>query len=84
MSGRLRTVSWRHYAGQGGPRAQSGRHQVVLDRFAAFLAGPRPEAVRATRCAWISSLDRPGTRPGGVAGASPDKDVQAVRRPVGC
>ena len=35
------------------------RHQVVLDRFAAFLAG-RGLNGRATRCAWISSPARPG------------------------
>jgi site-specific recombinase XerD len=57
------------------------RHQVVLDRFAAFLAGRGLNSASDQVCLdFIAS--QTGTRLGALREPVRDKDVQAVRRPV--
>jgi len=57
------------------------RHQVVLDRFAAFLAGRGLDSASEQVCAdFIAS--QTGTRLGALREPVRDKDVQAARRPV--
>ena len=57
------------------------RHQVVLDRFAAFLAGRGLVTASDQVCVdFIAS--QTGTRLGALREPVRDKDVQAVRRPV--
>ena len=57
------------------------RHQVVLDRFAAFLAGRGLDNASGQVCLdFIAS--QTGTRLGGLRESVRDKGVQAVRRPV--
>ena len=57
------------------------RHQVVLDRFAAFLAGRGLNSASEQVCRdFIAS--QTGTRLGALREPVRDKDVQAVRRPV--
>ena len=57
------------------------RHQVVLDRFAAFLAGRGLNSASDQVCLeFIAS--QTGTRLGVLREPVRDKDVQAVRRPV--
>jgi len=57
------------------------RHQVVLDRFAAFLAGRGLNSASDQVCRdFIAS--QTGTRLGALREPVRDKDVQAVRRPV--
>jgi len=57
------------------------RHQVVLDRFAAFLAGRGLDSASDQVCLdFIAS--QTGTRLGALREPVRDKDVQAVRRPV--
>ena len=57
------------------------RHQVVLDRFAAFLAGRGLDAVSDQVCLDFIA-GQTGTRLGALRESVRDKDVQAVRRPV--
>src|SRR2546423_487523 len=57
------------------------RHQVVLDRFAAFLAGRGLVTASDQVCVdFIAS--QTGTRLGALREPVTDRDVQAVRRPV--
>ena len=57
------------------------RHQVVLDRFAAFLTGRGLNSASDQVCLdFIAS--QTGTRLGALREPVRDKDVQAVRRPV--
>src|SRR5947207_7426023 len=57
------------------------RHQVVLDRFAAFLAGRGLNSASDQVCLdFIAS--QTGTRLGALREPVRDRDVQAVRRPV--
>ena len=57
------------------------RYQVVLDRFAAFLAGRGLSSVSDQVCLdFIAS--QTGTRLGALREPVRDKDVQAARRPV--
>ncbi len=57
------------------------RHQVVLDRLAAFLAGPGLVTACDQVCVdFIAS--QTGTRLGALREQVRDRDVQAVRRPV--
>jgi integrase/recombinase XerD len=57
------------------------RHQVVLDRFAAFLAGRGLNSASDQVCLdFIAS--QTGTRLGVLRESVRDRDVQAVRRPV--
>ena len=57
------------------------RHQVVLDRFAAFLAGRGLDSASDQVCLdFIAS--QTGTRLGALREPVRDRDVQAVRRPV--
>ena len=58
-----------------------GRHQVVLDRFVAFLVGRGLSSASGQVCLdFIAS--QTGTRLGALRESVRDKDVQAVRRPV--
>jgi len=57
------------------------RHQAVLDRFAAFLAGRGLSTASDQVCVdFIAS--QTGTRLGALREPVTDRDVQAVRRPV--
>src|SRR5262249_18150848 len=57
------------------------RHQVVLDRFAAFLAGRGLTTASDQVCVdFIAS--QTGTRLGSLRDSVRDRDVNAVRRPV--
>src|SRR5260370_15121815 len=57
------------------------RHQVVLDRFAAFLAGRGVNSASDRVCLDFIA-NQTGTRLGALREPVRDKDVQAVRRPV--
>lgn len=57
------------------------RHRVVLERFAAFLAGRGLDAVSDQVCLDFIA-GQTGTRLGALRESLRDKDVQAVRRPV--
>src|SRR5271155_5958000 len=57
------------------------RHQVVLDRFAAFLAGRGLNSASDQVCLDFIA-GQTGTRLGALREPVRDKDVQAVRRPV--
>jgi integrase len=57
------------------------RHQVVLDRFAAFLAGRGLDSASGQVCLDFIAGET-GTRLGALREPVRDKDVQAVRRPV--
>ena len=57
------------------------RHQVVLDRFAAFLAGRGLNSACDQVCVDFIA-NQTGTRLGALWEPVRDKDVQAVRRPV--
>jgi integrase len=58
-----------------------GRHQVVLDRFAAFLAGRGLDTASERVCIDFIA-NQTGVRLGSLGEAVKDRDVQAVRRPV--
>ena len=67
--------------GAGRSEGTIQRHQVVLDRFAAFLAGRGLNSASDQVCVdFIAS--QTGTRLGALREPVRDKDVQAVRRPV--
>ena len=57
------------------------RHQVVLDRFALFLAGRGLDGASVQVCLDFIA-GQTGTRLGALREPVRDKDVQAVRRPV--
>ena len=57
------------------------RHQAVLDRFAAFLAGRGLSTASDQVCVDFIA-DQTGTRLGALREPVTDRDVQAVRRPV--
>ena len=57
------------------------RHQVVLDRFAAFLAGRGLDSASGQVCLDFVA-GQTGTRLGALRESVRDRDVQAVRRPV--
>jgi len=56
-------------------------HQVVLDRFAAFLVGRGLDTASEGVCIDFIA-DQTGVRLGSLAESVKDRDVQAVRRPV--
>ncbi|WP_343577676.1 tyrosine-type recombinase/integrase [Mycobacterium sp.] len=58
-----------------------GRHQVVLDRFAAFLAGRGLDTVSERVCIEFIA-NQTGVRLGSLREPVTERDVQAVRRPV--
>ena len=67
--------------GAGRSEGTVRRHQVVLDRFAAFLAGRGLSTASDQVCVdFIAS--QTGTSLGALREPVRDKDVQAVRRPV--
>src|SRR6266704_5082538 len=67
--------------GAGRSEGTIRRHQVVLDRFAAFLAGRGLNSASDQVCLdFIAS--QTGTRLGALREPVRDRDVQAVRRPV--
>jgi len=57
------------------------RHQVVLDRFAAFLAG-RGLSMASDQVCVDFIANQTGTRLGALREPVTDRDVKAVRRPV--
>ena len=57
------------------------RHQVVLDRFAAFLAGRGLDTASDRVCVDFIA-NQTGVRLGSLRESVKDRDVQAVRRPV--
>ena len=57
------------------------RHEVVLDRFAAFLAGRGLNTASDQVCVDFIA-NQTGTRLGGLREPVRDSDVKAVRRPV--
>src|SRR5260221_9965280 len=57
------------------------RHQVVLDRFAAFLAGRGLNTASDQVCVDFIA-NQTGIRLGALRESVGDRDVQAVRRPV--
>jgi integrase/recombinase XerD len=57
------------------------RHQVVLDRFAVFLAGRGLDAASEQVCIDFIT-NQTGVRLGSLRESVRDRDVQAVRRPV--
>jgi integrase len=57
------------------------RHQVVLDRFAAFLAGRGLDTASDQVCVDFIA-NQTGVRLGSLRESVRDRDVQAVRRPV--
>ncbi len=57
------------------------RHQVVLDRFAAFLAGRGLNTASDQVCVDFIA-NQTGIRLGALREPVGDRDVQAVRRPV--
>jgi integrase len=57
------------------------RHQVVLDRFAVFLAGRDLESASEGVCIDFVA-NQTGVRLGSLRESVQDRDVQAVRRPV--
>ena len=57
------------------------RHQVVLDRFAAFLAGRGLDTASNQVCVEFVA-NQTGVRLGSLRESVRDRDVQAVRRPV--
>lgn len=57
------------------------RHQIVLDRFAVFLAGRGLDAASDGACIDFIT-DQTGVRLGSLRESVTNKDVQAVRRPV--
>jgi integrase len=57
------------------------RHQVVLDRFAAFLAGRGLDTASNQVCVDFIA-NQTGVRLGSLRESVRDRDVQAVRRPV--
>ena len=57
------------------------RHQVVLERFAAFLVGRGLEAVNEGVCIEFIA-NQTGVRLASLRESVKDRDVQAVRRPV--
>ena len=67
---------------QGG-RAETtiGRYEVVLDRFAAFLAGRGLDSASEEVCVDFIA-NQTGVRLGSLRAPVKDRDVQAVRRPV--
>ena len=58
-----------------------GRHQVVLDRFAAFLTGRALESASEQVCIEFIA-NQTGVRLGSLRESVKGRDVQAVRRPV--
>jgi integrase/recombinase XerD len=67
--------------GAGRSEGAIRRHQVVLDRFAAFLAGRGLNGASDQVCLDFIARQT-GTRLGALREPVRDKDVQAVRRPV--
>ena len=67
--------------GAGRSEGTVRRHQVVLDRFAAFLAGRGLNSASDQVCLDFIARQT-GTRLGALREPVRDKDVQAVRRPV--
>ena len=67
--------------GAGRSEGTIRRHQVVLDRFAAFLAGRGLNSAGDQVCLDFIA-GQTGTRLGALREPVRDKDVQAVRRPV--
>jgi integrase/recombinase XerD len=67
--------------GAGRSEGTIRRHQVVLDRFAAFLAGRGLNSASDQVCLDFIARQT-GTRLGALREPVRDKDVQAVRRPV--
>jgi integrase len=57
------------------------RHQIVLDRFAVFLAGRGLDTASEGVCIDFIT-DQTGVRLGSLRESVEDRDVQAVRRPV--
>jgi integrase/recombinase XerD len=57
------------------------RHQAVLDRFAAFLAGRGLSSASDQACVDFIA-GQTGTRLGALGESAADRDVNAVRRPV--
>ncbi|MHB1164478.1 MAG: site-specific integrase [Candidatus Nanopelagicales bacterium] len=57
------------------------RHQIVLDRFAVFLAGRGLDTASEGACIDFIT-DQTGVRLGSLRESVKDRDVQAVRRPV--
>jgi integrase len=79
MPGPPRAVSWRRYAGARRSEVTIGKYQVVLGRFAAFLAARGLDSASDQACVdFIAS--QTGTRLGSLHERVRDKRVQAVRR----
>ena len=81
MSGTPSAASWRCCAMLGRAEGTVRRQQVVLDRFAAFLAGRGLDTASERVCIDFIA-NQTGVRLGSLREPVKDRDVQAVRRPV--